>query len=106
MEAADVDCPEVVENLRNAQKSWERLRRILGQEGVITRVSGIFLKDGGIGGSDFRVGDVGNEPPHWTGPGKFLTWVRKADTGETDKETGGGGLGIPTAGCSNGGDGI
>ena len=38
------DCPVVVGNLRNAQKSWERLKRILGWEGTNPYVSGIFSK--------------------------------------------------------------
>ena len=40
----DDDWPEVVGNLKKAQKRWARLTSILGREGPKPRVSGIFVK--------------------------------------------------------------
>ena len=79
---------------------------------------GMVEKDPGIGGGqpeDVRdafqgvsigdvalpVRDVGDDPPHGTGPGKFSTQGSAADQGETAEETGGRGLGTSTAGGSN-----
>ena len=42
--AVDDDWPAVVGNLTKVWKSWERLSRILGQEGANMRVSGMFFK--------------------------------------------------------------
>ena len=41
---ADDDWPAVVGKLRKVRMIWERLARILGQEGSNPRVSGIFFK--------------------------------------------------------------
>ena len=41
---ADDDWPAVVGNLRKARKSWERLMRILGEEGAKPKVSGMLFK--------------------------------------------------------------
>ena len=59
-------------------------------------LGGIF-QGSGTGGAAIWVGDVGAEPPHGTGPGNIPTWGSKEDNGDTAKETGGGGMGIPTA---------
>ena len=67
---------------------------------------GAVFQGGGTGGATFWVGDVGAEPPHGTGPGKFPPWVPKEDNGETDNETEVGELGIPTARGSNGEGGL
>ena len=40
----DDDWTSVVGNLRKARKSWARMESILGREGDIPRVSGMFLK--------------------------------------------------------------
>ena len=40
----DNDWPTEAGNLKKAQKSWERLTRILGQDGDNPRVSGVFFK--------------------------------------------------------------
>ena len=42
--ASDDDWQEVVGNLRKVRKIWTCLSRILGREGVSTRVSGIYLR--------------------------------------------------------------
>ena len=85
--AADDDWPEVVGNLRKARKSWAQLIRILVREGAKPRVSGIF-QGGGTGSADFRIRDVGFDPPHGMGPGKLSTRGCKAENKETAKETG------------------
>ena len=102
--AADDVSPAVVGNLNKSRKSWERMTRILGQKGDNPRISGV--QDGGPGGASFQVGDVGADPPHETGPGDFSTQGRKVDKMETFKDTGGGGLVIPTTGGINGGGGL
>ena len=40
----DNNCPEVMVNLKKSRKIWERLTRILGQEGDNLRVSGMLFK--------------------------------------------------------------
>ena len=47
------------------------------------------LQGGGAGGSSIWVRDVGAEPPHGTGPGKFPAQVCQTDYGEAAKATGG-----------------
>ena len=42
--AAENDWPEVVGKLWRARNIWARMARILGQEGAIARVSGMFFK--------------------------------------------------------------
>ena len=64
------------------------------------------LQGGGTGGSSIWVGDVGDDPPHGKGPGKFPSQGRQADYGEAAKATGGWGLGVTTTGDSNGGGGV
>ena len=44
MTVGDNDWITVVENLKEAQKRWERLTRILGREGEDLRLSGMFFK--------------------------------------------------------------
>ena len=53
-------------------------------------------------GVDFRVRDVGDDPPHGPGPGKFSAQGCAADHRKTAEAMGGGGLVISTAGESNG----
>ena len=67
---------------------------------------GDVLQGGSTGGADIRVGGVGDDPPHGTGPGNLPKRGRKEDNGETSKETGGGGLVMPSTGGSYGGGGI
>ena len=43
MTVADDNWLAVVGNLNEAQKVWERILRILGQEGSNPRVSGVFF---------------------------------------------------------------
>ena len=54
----------------------------------------------------FRVGDVGPDPPHVTGPVQFSEQGHMEDHRETSEEGGVGGMGIPTVGNSYGGGGI
>ena len=61
------------------------------------------FQGGGTGGYDFGVGDVGVEPPHGTGPGKFSTQGCTADNWDISEEMGVWGLVIPAAGNINGG---
>ena len=42
--AGDDDWPVVAGNLAKARRSWGRLQRILGREGVTARISGSFFK--------------------------------------------------------------
>ena len=77
-----------------------------GAGGCQTKGIGDVLQGCGTGGAAIWVRDMGADPPHGTGPGKFPTQGRKADNRETAKETVGGGLEIPTAGSSNGGGSI
>ena len=44
MTAGDDDWPAVAGNLKKARKSWGRLSRILGREGVTARIYGTFFK--------------------------------------------------------------
>ena len=74
--------------------------------GCQTKVLRDVFQGGGTGGADFRVGDVGADPPHGTGPGKFSTQGRALDNWKIAKETEGGGMGIPTTGGIDGGGGI
>ena len=46
MTAPDDDCPAVAGKLRKASKSWYRLPRTLGREGVSPRVTGFFFMSG------------------------------------------------------------
>ena len=64
------------------------------------------FQGGSTGVVDFGDRDVGDDPRHGTGPGKFSTQGRAADHGEIAEEAGGGGLGIYTAGGRNGGGGL
>ena len=68
-------------------------------------LGGVF-QGGGTVGADFWFEDVVDDPPHGTGPGKLSTQGCKADNGDTDEDTGLGGLVISTTGVSNRGDGI
>ena len=82
---ADDNCTEVVRNMKKAQKSWEWLNSILGGGEVPTQGSRGYFQGIGTGGDDFRVGDVGADPPHGTGPEKISTPGREADNKETSK---------------------
>ena len=42
--SADDEWPDVVGNLKKAQKSWVLMARILGREDAISQVSGMFFK--------------------------------------------------------------
>ena len=42
--AADDDWASFISNLRNFQKQWVQMSRILGREGSNARVSGLFYK--------------------------------------------------------------
>ena len=64
------------------------------------------FQGGGAGGYFVWVGDVGVEPPHGTGSGKFLAQGRHEDYGEAAKATGRWGIGGTTVGESNGGGGV
>ena len=64
---------------------------------------GDVLLGGGTGSAAIHVVDVGDDPPHGMGPGNISTRVHKEDKRGTDEDMGGGGLGISTAGGSNGG---
>ena len=92
----------VVRILCKARKIWAHLEKILVQEVTSLRVLGGF-QGGSAGGSFIQVGDVSADLPQGTVPGKLLAKGRQADNRKPDKETGGGGLGVPTAGDSNGG---
>ena len=46
------------------------------------------LQGGSSGGVALRFGDVGPDPPHGTGPGKFSIQGRAADHRCTDEEVG------------------
>ena len=59
-----------------------------GTGGCQTKGLRDVLQGSGTGGAAIWVGDVGAEPLHETGPGKFLTRGPKADNGETTEETG------------------
>ena len=52
---------------------------------------------------DFRVGYLGADPLHWTGPGEFSGQGCLADHKKKYEATVGAGLGISTPGSSNGG---
>ena len=67
---------------------------------------GGVLQCGGAGSSSIQVVDVGAELPHGKGPGDFPAQGRQADYGEAAEAKGGWGLGVPTAGNSNGGGGV
>ena len=73
-----------------------------GTRGVRTEGIQVLLQGRSPGGVDFRVGDVGPDPPHGAGPGNFSTQGRAADHREAYKE--GGGLGVSTTCVSYGGD--
>ena len=45
----------------------------------------------------FRVGDVGDDPPHGQGPRDFPAQIFQSEYGETSEATGGWDLGVPTA---------
>ena len=102
MMAGDDDWPSVVGNLIKARKSWAWMTRILGREGSEPRIYGFFFQGGSSGSVAFQVRDVGPDPPHKTGPGKFSAQGRAADHREAYKE--GGGLGVSTTCVSYGGD--
>ena len=71
--AEDKEWPSVVGNLKKVRNSWARLTRILGQEGGQAKGIRDFFQNCIMGGVSFRVVDVGSDPPHETGPGKFST---------------------------------
>ena len=81
------------------------MARILGREGASLRVSGMF-QGGGAGGNPIRVGGVVYGPPHGQGPGEFSAQICQVDYGETSEATSGWDLVVPTAGDSDGGDGV
>ena len=62
---------------------------------------GYVLQCGGAGISSIWIRDVGADPPHGTGPGKFSAQGRQADYREAAKATLGWGMVVPTAGDSN-----
>ena len=62
---------------------------------------GDFFQGGIEGGSIIWFRDVGADPPHGTGPGKFSAQGRQADYREAAKGTLGWGIVVPTAGDSN-----
>ena len=68
-----------------------------GMGGFQTKGLGDVLQCGSTGGADFRVKDMGADPPHGAGLQKLQTQGRKADNGEISKETRRGGMGIPTS---------
>ena len=43
--ASEEKWPMVVSKLRKARKKWERLSRVMGQEGVDARAMGIFYRE-------------------------------------------------------------
>ena len=57
-------------------------------------------------GAIIRVRDICAEPLHGTVPGKLPAHGCQADNEEADEATGGEGLGVPTAGYSDGGGGF
>ena len=61
------------------------------------------FQGGRAGGSFIQVGDVYYDPPHWTGPDNIPAQGCHVGNKDTSGETGGCGLGIPTAGDSDGG---
>ena len=65
--------------------------------------SWVYFQGVGPGGASFRVRDIGADPTHRTSPGELSTAGRKSDNGDTAEDTGGWGLGIPTADGSDGG---
>ena len=64
------------------------------------------LQVSSAGGVAVQVGYMGAEPPHWTGPEEFSAQGYDTDHKETAKATRQGGIGISTAGGSNGGGGF
>ena len=67
---------------------------------------GDFFQGGIEGGSIIWFRDVGADPPHGTGPGKFPAQGIQEDNREEAEMTGGWGLGVPTAEDSDGGGGF
>ena len=67
---------------------------------------GDVFQGGSAGGYFIQVVDVGADPLHGTGPGKLPAQGFQADNAEADGAMGGCGLGVPTAGDSNGGGGF
>ena len=70
--------------------------------GFQTKGLGDVLQGGGTCGTSIWVGGVDADPPHGMGPGKPPSQGLKSDNGETAKDTGGGGMVIPTAGGNGG----
>ena len=70
--------------------------------GKHTGVRDIF-QGGGLGGSSHWVGDVGDEPPHGTGPGVFPEQVGPMDDRKTATVASGRKLGVPPLGGGDGG---
>ena len=73
-----------------------------GMGGCKPKAIRYVIQGGGTGRATILVGDLVADPPHGTGPGKLPIWGRKLDNGETAKDTGGGGMVIPTAGGNGG----
>ena len=63
---------------------------------------GDVLKGGGTSGSSIQVGDVGTDPAHGKGPGKFPAQGRQANYREAVEATVGWELGVTTVGFSDG----
>ena len=72
-----------------------------GTGGFQPKGLGGVLQGSGTGGAYIMVRYVGADPLHGMGPGKLPTGGCKVDNGDTTKETGGGGLVIPTTGGSD-----
>ena len=67
---------------------------------------GDVVQGGSAGGYFIWVRDVNADPPHRTGPGKLPAQGFQVGNAEADGATGGCGLGVPTAGDSDGGGGF
>ena len=89
-----------------------KLQKVAEELGAAEEDSGIgggqpegiqdVIQGSSAGGIYFRVGDVGADPLHWTGPVKLSAQGCPADHKKTAEATIGRGLGISTAGGSNG----
>ena len=77
--AEENDWTAVVGQLEKARKSWSWLTRILGAGGSpLLGIRDIF-QGGSSGGVAFRVGDVGDDPPHGPSPGNVSAQCHASD---------------------------
>ena len=91
------------------EKGAEELGAADENHGLVEdRPEGIWdiIQGSSSGSVYFRVRDVGTDPLHGTGPGKFSAQGCAADHREVPKDTGVRGLVLSTAGVSYGGGGV